>query len=127
MSKIASGNWNQAPWQVLRPGVERVIFAMEADGVCCQIGRVENDNEIRPHSHENEQIALVLEGECDYYVDGTPYKLTPGSWVTVPANVEHYIHVHDSAVPCIQMDIFTPDRPEFTESYTAFVNSLKNK
>jgi len=121
MSTIANGNWNESPWQKVREGITRVVFAMEADSVCCTIGLVENDNEIKPHSHPNEQIALVIEGECDYYVDGVPYRLTPGSWVTVPANVEHYIHVHDSPVPCKQMDIFTPDRPEYTESYTAFL------
>lgn len=121
MSKIASGNWNESPWQLVREGITRVVFAMEADSCACTVARVENGNEVKPHTHPNEQVALVLEGECDYYVDGVAYRLTPGSWVTVPPNVEHYIHVYDSSVPCLQMDIFTPDRPEYTESYTAFL------
>ena len=83
---------------------------------------VKNGNEVNPHSHpENEQVALLLEGECDYYVDGVPYRLTPGSWVTVPKGVEHYIHVYDSPVPCMQMDIFYPIRPEYIKSFSKFV------
>jgi mannose-6-phosphate isomerase-like protein (cupin superfamily) len=127
MSKIANGNWNETKWQPLRAGIERVVFAMEADTLCCTIGRVENGNEVKPHTHPNEQVALVLEGECDYYVAGVPYRLTAGSWVTVPPNVEHYIHVYDSPVPCLQIDIFTPDRPEYTESFTAFLAEEEGK
>ena len=125
MTTIASGNWNESPWQLVREGIDRVVFAMEADSVSCTVARVENGNAIKPHTHPNEQVALVLEGTCDYYVDGVPYRLTPGSWVTVPANVEHYIHVFDSPVPCLQMDVFTPNRPEYTESYTKFLEEQK--
>jgi len=125
MSTIAAGNWFEAPREPLRPGIERVVFAMEADTVCMTIGWVSNGHEVKPHSHPNEQIAMVLDGECDYYVDGIPYRLKAGGWVTVPPNVEHYIHVYDSEVPCLQMDVFTPDRLEYTESYTNFLKSLK--
>lgn len=123
MSTIASGNWFETPWEKLRPGIERVVFAMEADSMSCTIGRVQNGHEVKPHSHPNEQIALVVEGECDYYVDGKPYRLKAGSWVTVPGGVEHYIHVYDSPVPCLQMDIFTPSRPEYKEVFTKFLQS----
>ena len=125
MGKIVSGNWNDAKRETIRPGVERVVFAMEAESMCSTIGWIQNDNEKRPHTHPNEQVAMVLEGECDYYVDGVPYHLTAGGWVTVPPEVEHYIHVHDSKVPCLQMDFFTPDRPEYTEAYTKFLKENK--
>jgi len=121
MSRIESGNWNESLWESLRPGIERVVFATGIESMSCTIGRVENGHEVRPHSHPNDQVALVVQGECDYYVDGKPYRLTAGSWVTVPAGVEHYIHVYDSPVPCLQMDIFYPARPEYTEGYAKFV------
>jgi quercetin dioxygenase-like cupin family protein len=122
MAKVESGNWNQLPWQVVREGITRVVFGTGADNINCTINRVDNGNEVNPHTHEkNEQIALVLEGECDYYVKGIAYRLTAGSWVTVPAGVEHYIHVYDSPVPCMQMDIFYPLRPEYNESYSKFL------
>jgi mannose-6-phosphate isomerase-like protein (cupin superfamily) len=126
--KIESGNWNELPMQPLRPGIERVVFAQGAqDLVCCTIGRVENGHEVKPHTHPHDQIALVVEGVCDYIVDGVPYRLTPGSWVTVPGGVEHYIHVYDSPVPCMQMDIFCQPRKEYNESYSKFLEEQQNK
>lgn len=122
MAKVESGNWNQLPWQVVREGITRVVFGTGADNINCTINKVDNGNAVNPHTHEkNEQIALVLEGECDYYVNGVAYRLTPGSWVTVPAGIEHYIHVYDSPVPCMQMDIFYPLREEYNVSYTKFL------
>ncbi|WMJ76952.1 MULTISPECIES: cupin domain-containing protein [unclassified Sedimentibacter] len=127
MARIESGNWNKLPWQEVREGISRVVFGTGVDNISCTINKVDNGNEVRPHSHPNEQIALVVKGECDYYVDGKAYRLTPGSWVSVPANIEHYIHVYDSPVPCMQMDIFFPVRPEYTVSYSNFIAELKNK
>lgn len=124
--KIAYGNWFDGPWQNLRPGVNQIVFGMDAEHLCCTIGRVENGNEICPHSHPNEQIAMVLEGECDYYVDGTPYHLAAGSWITVPPNAVHYIHVYNSKVPCLQLNVYAPDRKEYKESYIRFCESVQH-
>lgn len=127
ISKImdgVSGNWNQMPWRFLRPGIKQVTLAMAAEDVTVTIGIVESGHEKRPHSHPEEQVALVVAGECDYYVDGVPHRLTPGSFVVVPAGVEHYIHVHDTDIPCFQMDIFGTPRPEFKAQYTKFLEEL---
>lgn len=125
IKKVETGNWNDGPWQPIREKMERVVFAMGCDSMSCTIGRIENGHVPGPHKHPIDQIALVIEGECDYYVDGVPYRLVPGSWVTVPADVEHYIHVYDSPVPCLQMDIFWPNRAEYSESYSKFVEEQK--
>lgn len=121
MSYIESGNWNDLPFQELRVGVERAMIGIGAEDVSVQVARIENGNEVRPHTHEEyDQLAIILEGECDYYVDGKPYHLKAGSWVTVPKNVEHYIHVFESPVPVVNMDIFTPVRTEYDEIYTKY-------
>jgi len=125
MSEIMSGNWNKMPWRPIREGIKQVTLAMGADDMTVTLGQVTSGHEKRPHSHPEEQVALVLEGECDYYVDGTPYHLTPGSFVVVPANVMHYIDVHDTDIPCFQMDIFGTPRPEFKKNYMEFLEALK--
>ena len=122
-----SGNWNHMPYRHLRQGIKQVTLAMGADDCTVTIGIVEAGHEVRPHSHPEEQIALVVQGECDYYVDGVPYHLVPGSFVTVPGGVEHYIHVHDTDIPCFQMDIFGTPRPEFKQKYQEFLDSLKEE
>ena len=123
MSVIESGNWNKLPWRDLRPGMRQMTLAMGADGVTVTIGQVLSGHELRPHAHPEEQVALCIEGECDYYVEGKPHHLTPGGWVVVPPNVEHYVHVHDTDIPCFQMDIFSTKRPEFSKLYKEFLET----
>ena len=74
-----------------------------------------------PHA----QLAIVLQGQCDYYVDGKPYRMKEGSWVFVPADVEHYIHVYDSDVPVMNLDVFFPERMEYVDAYDEFVAGLE--
>lgn len=126
MSTIESGNWNELPYQELREGVGRIIFGTGADDVTFQLGKIDNGNEVKPHVHEEfDQIAIILEGECDYYVDGKAHRMTPGSWVTVPKGNEHYIHVYDSSKPVINLDVFTPLRKEYDDAYTEFLEENK--
>lgn len=119
--KTDYGNWNESPWEAVRPGIRRVVFGMAAKEMSCTIAEVVQGHEAKPHSHPNEQIAFIIQGTCDYYVGGTPYKMTPGSWVVVPPNVEHYIQVHDSKEPVLNIDVFVPHRPEYTSGYSEFL------
>lgn len=119
------GNWNESKWEFVRPGIERVVLAMTAEGSSVTIGKIEEGHETKPHTHPNEQVAIVLQGTCDYYVDGKPVRMKPGSWVVVPPNVEHYIHVFNTLEPVLNLDIFTPNRPEYTEGYKKFLANSK--
>lgn len=123
--KTDHGNWNEAKWEPLREGMKRIVFGMAAKGMSSTITEVLNGHETRPHIHPNEQIALILQGTCDYYVGGTPHAMKPGSWIVVPPNVEHYIHAYDSKEPVLNLDIFTPMRPEYTEGYSAFLGKTE--
>lgn len=122
---IEFGNWNETEWEVLRQGISRVVLGLTAEGVTCMVGKVEEGHEVKPHTHPNEQIAIILQGTCDYYVDGKPIRMKPGSWVVVPPNVEHYIHVFNSIEPVINLDIFVPKRPEYAEAFKKFLDSKK--
>jgi len=122
---IDYGNWNETKWQFVREGITRVVFGMSAKDMSVTVNEVQVGNEIRPHKHPNEQIAVILQGTCNYYVDGFPCVMKPGSWVVVPPNVEHYIEVKDSKEPVINLDIFTPNRPEYTKSFSEFLKQGK--
>lgn len=128
MAKIMSGNWNELPWRdspkKMVDGVSKLktmAFGMEAENLLCTICEIQNGSPIGPHTHPHEQIAICLQGECDYYVDGVPYRLTAGSWVNIPPHVVHYAHVYRSPVPCLQMDVFSPARPSTSDTYKAFL------
>ena len=121
---IMSGNWNDMPFRPLRAGMKQVPLALGCDDCTVTLAIIVSGHELRPHSHPEDQIALCISGECDYYVDGVPYHLTAGGFVTVPGGVEHYVCVHDTDIPCFQMDIFGTPRPEFAKTYKEFLESI---
>jgi len=42
-----------------------------------------------PHTHEWEEIYVVLSGEMDVFIDGKTMRLGPGGYAHVPANMRH--------------------------------------
>ena len=84
-----------------------------------------NGHALHPHSHSYEQIAVITQGVCDFYCGGEKYRLTAGSYMVIPPNVEHYIHVYDSCVPVINLDVFIPAREEYAKEYEDFMAGQK--
>lgn len=125
MEKYTSGNWNELPWQFFREGMQRKVFSGKQ--ATMMVSEFKNGHDTNPHRHPYEQIAMILEGECDYYVNGVKHHLTPGGFVVVPPDVEHYIHVYESSVPVINLDVFTPYRDEYVKNYQNFLDESAAK
>jgi len=60
------------------------------------------------HSHEPEEIVIVLEGERDEVLDGKLYHIKAGDIITVPSGSEHGSYTYDSG--CKVIEIFSPPR-----------------
>lgn len=50
------------------------------------------------HDNEYERF-LIVEGECDIYVDEKPFHLIPGNYFSIPLHSKHYVKV-TSTQPC---------------------------
>lgn len=124
--KLETDNWNDMVWVPDREGVKRVVFASSSDKISCGIGEYSVGHALHPHCHPNEQMSVCLKGKCDYYVDSKPYAMVPGSWITIPPDVSHFIYVHDTDETCIVMDISSPSRPDRDSEYRKAVEKLKN-
>lgn len=78
------GNYSDLPWMP-NHGKDvdgKVAYYMKCPTVKATdthmcIGKMHNDMLIGPHTHPDEQVATAVKGECDYWVDGVPYRLTP--------------------------------------------------
>ena len=127
MAGLQFGNWNDMTWVEKREGVKQIIFATAAENFSCGIGEYVVGHALHPHSHPNEQMSVCLRGSCDYYVDGKPYVMTVGSWITIPANVPHFIYVHNSDGPCLVMDISSPARPDRSKEYNMALEKMKEE
>lgn len=103
-------NWNSIAWSRVREGVDRK--AISGEGATIALHRLMPGNEPRPHRHPYEQIAYIMSGEVDFHVGEHVLRLGPGGVVVVPPNVMHHAVVVGDE-PVMNLDIFTPKRPEY--------------
>ena len=62
------------------------------------------------HSHINEQITYIIEGQLDMMIGGVAYSLTDGMYHVIHANVPHSaIAITD----CKIIDAFSPVREDY--------------
>jgi mannose-6-phosphate isomerase-like protein (cupin superfamily) len=103
-------NWNDLPREQVRPGVERCAF--RGQGAITVFNWIQPGNEVRPHKHTFEQLVYILQGTARYHVGDVVHECPPGSMLTVPAGVTHFIEVVGSHV-CLNMDVFAPVREDY--------------
>ena len=63
------------------------------------------------HSHANEQMGLVLEGEMDFTIGGETRRLRPGDVYRIPGGVRHSVVAGDRLAKAL--DVFYPIRDEY--------------
>lgn len=113
MVNLEPVNWEEMEWEIVRPGIKRKVF--HAKGCTVVLNAVEPGNQPKPHSHPHEQIVSILQGETDFTVDSKVFKLTAGSLLAIPPDVEHFIKVVGRET-CMNLDIFVPRREDYTQS-----------
>lgn len=69
------------------------------------------------HIHPEEQMMMVLRGECDEILLDTEQKMVPGSMVVIPGNMVHGAKMGD--LGCDALDIFWPVREDYMEKEKA--------
>lgn len=101
--------WDDIPEEVLRPGVRRRSYS--TDECMLVMNTLEPDMQLNPHVHDDvDQLVYIVDGRCNYYVDGIPHEMTGGSLMLVPAGSPHYVEPLDG--PCVNLDIFCPPRSD---------------
>ena len=102
--------WDDIPGETVRGGVHRRGFGTE--NVLLVMHDLAPDMDLSPHSHEFDQIAVIVEGEAIYHVGDRRNRVGPGSVLLIPAGVEHYIEP-TSSTPVKNLDVFAPCRPDY--------------
>ena len=67
---------------------------------------------VAEHSHENEQLGIVLRGSMDFRVGEERRTLGPGGTWTIPANTPHAAIAGDDGA--VVIDVFAPRRDDWT-------------
>lgn len=104
--------WDDLPEEEVRAGVRRRAYA--TDDVMLVMNWLSPGMDLNPHVHDDfDQLAVLLQGEADYFIDGVAHRMGPGSMLLVPAGAEHYIEPLDSTDGEVHnLDIFVPPRAD---------------
>jgi 4-hydroxy-2-oxoheptanedioate aldolase len=101
--------WAEIPDEPVRPGIRRRGFGN--DSALLVLNACEPGMELRPHSHEFDQIAVIVAGSGHYWIAGIRHAVGPDSLLLIPAGVEHYIEPGEETI--LNLDLFAPARPDY--------------
>lgn len=71
---------------------------------------VQEGKSLPEHSHTNEQVSIMLEGEFELTLEGEPILFGPGSVIVIPSNAKHS---GMAITDCKLLDVFYPVREDY--------------
>ena len=96
------------PSKEIMPGYHGKLI--HSENMSIAFWEVEKDAQVPEHSHINEQIMHVLEGDFEFTLDGETGIYQPGDIVII---APHKKHSGKALTPCKLMDVFSPTREEY--------------
>lgn len=95
-------NIDELPEATLREGVHQKVLR----GFDTLLGftTLEPGCDTAAHSHPWEQVAIILEGGCDFHVGGNVVEVGEGDVFVIPPGVEHY--AEPTTEDCLNMDVW---------------------
>ena len=101
-------NLSEIPSKEIMPGYHGKLI--HAENMYIAFWEVEKDAEVPEHSHKNEQIMQVLQGNFEFTVNGETQVYEPNDIVIIPP---HAMHSGKALTECKLMDVFSPVRSEY--------------
>jgi quercetin dioxygenase-like cupin family protein len=96
----------------LKPGVPgALMWAVGLEKAMLTYFELAPETRFPAHSHEAEQITMVLDGELTFCCDGKTVILKPGEVIAIPSNVPH--SVTTGPLPSRAVDAWSPVRREY--------------
>ncbi len=105
MEKI---NLNKIQDQEVVPGFH--LKVVHSKNMTLTYWRIEAASSLPEHSHLNEQVTNIIEGEFELTVDGKREILKPNSVVVIPSNS---VHSGRAITDCKIIDVFYPVRDDY--------------
>ncbi len=96
------------PSKEIMPGYHGKL--VHSDHMSIAFWDVEKDAQVPEHTHMNEQIMHVMEGDFEFTLDGDTKIYGPGDIVIIPP---HKKHSGRALTACKLIDVFSPTREEY--------------
>ncbi|MGE5273193.1 MAG: cupin domain-containing protein [Verrucomicrobiota bacterium] len=87
------------------------------EGAMLNLIEFEPGSTVPLHSHEHEQLGIVLQGMQALVVGGVPHELGPMDGYVIPGGVEHSAYCGPDGA--LVLDIFRPVREDYRERWSA--------
>lgn len=101
-------NLSTIPSKEIMPGLHGKLVHSELMSIA--FWDVEQGAIVPEHSHMNEQIMHVMEGDFEFTLDGTTKVYRPGDIVVI---APHLKHSGVALTACKLLDVFSPTREEY--------------
>jgi quercetin dioxygenase-like cupin family protein len=96
-------------WHELVPGIR--MQPLFGDAVMLNMLELEPGSVVDDHSHDHEQLGLVVEGVLGLRIDGVEHLLPAGHGYQIPGGVTHAAWAEGGL--CRVLDIFHPVREDY--------------
>lgn len=117
MTKTTKAEWQYYPRGSLHlredvPGAK--MWAVSLATTMLTYFEVQPHCRFESHSHESEQITLVLEGELFFEIGGKITGVKGGEVIAIPSNVPHAVFTEERATRAV--DTWSPVMGKYTEA-----------
>lgn len=107
--------WADLDLEEVRPGVRRCGIA--GHDAMLVMNELQPGMQAVPHSHPEDQIALVLEGRVRFDVEGQLFEVGPGEVLLIPGGAQHFGEAIGDGV-ARNIDVFAPPRADYAHLTT---------
>lgn len=88
-----------------------VARPIEGERVTVAVVELDPNGVVPEHSHENEQLGLVITGSVTFRVGEETRRLGPGGTWRIPSQVPHEVHAGPEGA--VVVDVFSPVREDW--------------
>jgi len=90
-----------------------VVRAVHGERITLGVVELDPDSVVPEHSHENEQLGIVLSGSLSFRVGSETRELVPGGTWCIPANTPHEVVTGPDGA--VVLDVFAPTRADWEQ------------
>lgn len=101
-------DWDKIEKEPLSQGLARKVIHI--DRMTAARIYLDKGSKVPAHSHDNEQLTMLLEGHLVFTVDGVRQELLPGQALQLPSNCLHDV---EALADSVALDLFVPRREDW--------------
>ena len=90
-----------------------IARTVEGDRVSLAVVELEPNSRVPEHSHENEQLGMVISGSVTFRVGSESRELGPGGTWRISSNTPHEVQTGPEGA--VVIDVFAPVRADWRE------------